>query len=206
MRILLATHNPHKAEEIAAMLQGRFGLEVLTMRDLPEAIAEPVEDGATLEENAYIKAREIQAATGMTVIADDTGLEVDALNGAPGVFSARFSGENATYESNCRLLLEKLDGVPQTERTARFRSVLCWCDPFRSVMAEGSVEGTIAEEMRGKEGFGYDPLFTPEGSARTFAEMSPEEKNATSHRGRAIAALEALIAPILADMESGERR
>lgn len=183
------------------MLRGSFGLEVITMRDLPVEIDEPEEDGATLEENAYIKARTIQTATGMTVIADDTGLEVDALNGAPGVFSARFSGADATYESNCRLLLERLGSLPTDRRTASFRSVLCWCDPFRTVMAEGRVEGTIAEEMRGSEGFGYDPLFVPQGENRTFAEMSAEEKNGISHRGRAIAALQTLLAPLLADAE-----
>lgn len=179
------------------MLRGSFGLEVLTMRDLPVEIEEPEEDGATLEENAYIKARTIQTATGMAVIADDTGLEVDKLGGAPGVFSARFSGENATYESNCQLLLERLEGAAPEERTARFRSVLCWCDPLRTVMAEGAVEGSIGTAMRGENGFGYDPLFIPEGESRTFAEMSADEKNATSHRGRAIVALRELLAPLL---------
>jgi XTP/dITP diphosphohydrolase len=203
MRILLATNNPHKAEELVAILNGLDGLEILTLKDLPFSIPEPVEDGDTLEANAYIKAREIFAATGIPTVADDTGLEVDALNGAPGVFSARYAGEGATYGDNCTRLLGELAGVPESERTARFRTVVCYIDPLRTLFAEGIIEGAIADAARGSSGFGYDPLFQPGDDPRTFAEMTSEEKNRVSHRARALAALRQTLSLYLAEGVDG---
>lgn len=180
---VLATANPDKAAEIQAIL----GPDV-RLRPRPESVAEVDETGATLEENARIKATALAAATGLPAIADDTGLEVDALDGRPGVYSARFAGEGATYADNVAKLLSELGRAEV--RTARFRTVALarWPDG-REVVAEGSVAGSIAESARGKGGFGYDPVFVPAGGTRTFAEMTLEEKNAQSHRGRAFRAL-----------------
>jgi XTP/dITP diphosphohydrolase len=195
MTILIATNNPHKAEEITAILSSHADVHVLTLRDLPSQPPEPIEDGATLEENAYIKAREIHDATGLATLADDTGLEVEALGGAPGVLSARYAGERATYADNCAKLVAALEG--RQNRRARFRTVVCYVDGNRTLFAEGSVDGHIVPVGRGSEGFGYDPIFVPDGSDRTFAEMTAAEKNAISHRGRAMANIQAVIAPYL---------
>jgi XTP/dITP diphosphohydrolase len=189
MSFVLATANPDKVAEIAAVLEDAGALVSLRPRDA--SIAEVDETGATLEENARLKASAVSIATGEPAIADDTGLEVDALDGAPGVRSARFAGETATYTDNCELLLARLDGVDLPARTARFSTVAIarWPDG-REIAAIGTVEGTIAETPRGEGGFGYDPVFVPsEGDGRTFAEMSPAEKHAVSHRGRAFRTL-----------------
>ena len=199
MTILIATNNPHKSDEIVAMLAEFPGVRVLTLRDLAEQPPEPVEDGATLEENAYIKAREIHDATGLPTLADDTGLEVDALGGAPGVYSARYAGEGATYADNCAKLVAELEG--KENRRARFRTVMCFVDGARTLFAEGSVEGHIVPVGRGAGGFGYDPIFVPEGSPKTFAEMESAEKNAISHRGRALVAMRAVFEPYLTEAE-----
>jgi len=177
-----ATGNPDKLREIVAILGSE--IELLPR---PEGLAEPEEDAATLEGNARIKAACVVEASGLPAIADDTGLEVDALDGEPGVHSARFAGENAAYEDNVALLLERLQETPATSRTARFRTVALvrWPDG-REVIAEGIVEGSIATAPRGTNGFGYDPIFIPVDSKdRTLAEMTNEEKNAISARGRA---------------------
>lgn len=184
---VLATANPDKAAEIAAIL----GPDVsLTPR--PDSVGEVDETGDTLEENARIKARALVEATGRPAIADDTGLEVGALDGRPGVHSARFAGEDATYARNVAKLLAEMDG--EADRSARFRTVALalWPDG-RELLAEGVVDGSIAEEASGAGGFGYDPVFVPEGHDLTFAEMTPTEKNAVSHRGRAFRALGALL-------------
>jgi XTP/dITP diphosphohydrolase len=188
-RFVLATANPDKAAEIVAVLRDAGAPVELVERapDLPDV----VETGATLEENARLKAVEISTWTGLPAIADDTGLEVDALGGAPGVYSARFAGEDATYADNVNLLLDRLAAIDDDRRAARFSTVAIarWPDG-REVAAIGSVEGTIATEARGSSGFGYDPVFVPdEGDGRTFAEMSPDEKHAWSHRGRAFRTL-----------------
>jgi XTP/dITP diphosphohydrolase len=198
MNILLATNNPHKAEELAAILGAFDSISLLTLKDIPQEIPEPVEDGDTLEANAYIKAREIFLATGMPTIADDTGLEVTALNGEPGVRSARYAGENVTYDDNCTKLLGALSDTG--DRTARFRTVICYTDQFRTLFAEGSIEGTIERERKGDGGFGYDPIFRPAEGDRTFAEMSADEKNAISHRGRALRNLSETLGVYMADM------
>src|SRR5436305_4814563 len=182
MRFVLATANPDKAKEIAAILGD--GVDLIPR---PDSVPEVDETGTTLEDNARLKAVALVEATGEAAIADDTGLEVAALDGAPGVYSARYSGEDATYASNVAKLARELDGVPPERRTARFRTVAMARFPDgREVVADGVVDGVIADAPRGSAGFGYDPLFVPaEGDGRTFAEMEPAEKHALSHRGRA---------------------
>ena len=182
-RIVLATHNRDKLKEIRRLLDpAQF--ELLTLDDFDD-FPEIEEDGATLEENALKKAREVYRATGLLSVADDTGLEVDALGGRPGVYSSRFAGENASYADNVRKLLEEMKDVPPDERTARFRCVVAIVDGRRETTVEGICEGRITTEPRGQGGFGYDPVFSVPEAGKTFAEMSAEEKNAVSHRGRA---------------------
>ncbi len=188
-RFVLATANPDKAAEITRILRDAGAPVELAPR--PADVPDVEETGATLEANARLKAVGLAMATGVPAIADDTGLEVDALGGAPGVYSARFAGPDATYADNCTLLLRRLDGVPPGRRTARFATVALahWPDG-REAAALGTVEGTIAEAARGEGGFGYDPVFVPiEGDGRTFAEMTADEKHAISHRGRAFRTL-----------------
>jgi XTP/dITP diphosphohydrolase len=183
LRLVLATGNAGKAAEIEMVLGGVA--ELVPRPDIPE----PVEDGDTLLDNARIKARAVLAATGEAAVADDTGLEVAALDGAPGVFTARYAGEDATYEDNWRKLLAELGD--ETDRGARWRTValVAWPDGSET-WAEGTCDGSIVHEARGVEGFGYDPVFVPdEGDGRTFAELTREEKNAVSHRGRAFRSL-----------------
>jgi XTP/dITP diphosphohydrolase len=191
LRIVLASANPDKAAEIAAILRRRLGTDVqIDLR--PDHVSEVVEHGDTLEANARLKAVAVGRATGALVVADDTGLEVEALGGAPGVRSARFAGENATYEDNILELLDALVELPEPgERRAMFRTVAVARYPDgREVVAEGEVAGTIALAPRGEGGFGYDPVFVPdEGDGRTFAEMDADDKHAISHRGRAFRAL-----------------
>lgn len=186
-RFVLATANPDKAAEIAAVLGP--GTELLPR---PASVGEVEETGDTLEENARIKARALVEATGLPAIADDTGLEVTALDGRPGVYSSRYAGEAATYADNVAKLLAEMAG--QGERSARFRTVALalWPDG-REVVAEGQVTGRISEAANGSEGFGYDPVFVPDGDTRTFAEMTLEDKNSVSHRGRAFRALAAKL-------------
>lgn len=205
MKILLATNNRHKVEEISAILADVGDLELVTLAEVADDIPEPIEDGTTLEENAWIKAKEIHDATGLPVVADDTGLEVTALDGAPGVHSARYAGDDASYADNCRKLLDALDGAK--DRTARFRTVVCYVDELRVLFAEGEIRGAITSGESGENGFGYDPIFAPEGDSKTFAEMSDDEKNRVSHRGRAVRAFAETIVPvILEDAEVGERQ
>jgi XTP/dITP diphosphohydrolase len=191
--MVLATANPDKAAEIVALVTETVGDKVeLVAR--PAWVGEVEETGATLEDNARIKALALVEATGLPAVADDTGLEVDALGGAPGVFSSRYSGEHASYDDNVTKLLRELAAVgastPEARR-ARFRTVAMVCFPGgREVAAHGVVEGVIAPDRRGDAGFGYDPVFVPDGGdGRTFAEMSGAEKNARSHRARAFRAL-----------------
>jgi XTP/dITP diphosphohydrolase len=188
-RFVLATANPDKAAEIRAVLLDA-GLDV-ELVPRPDDVPEVEETGTTLEDNARLKAVALCEATGLPAVADDTGLEVDALGGAPGVYSARYAGDDATYADNVEKLLRELDGVEASARTARFSTVALahWPDG-REVAAIGDVEGLIATEARGGAGFGYDPLFVPsQGDGRTFAEMSADEKHSVSHRGRAFRTL-----------------
>jgi XTP/dITP diphosphohydrolase len=184
LRLVCASANPDKVAEIAAILG-----DVVELQPRPAGIADVVEDADTLEGNARLKAKAIAAATGQAAIADDTGLEVVALHGAPGVYAARYAGEGATYADNRAKLLAALGG--QADRRATFRSVVMvvWPDGSETA-AEGRCEGTIAEEERGDRGFGYDPVFIPaDGDGRTFAEMTDGEKNSLSHRARALHSL-----------------
>ncbi len=204
MLLLLATNNRDKGRELADALAGDGRFQVVTLGEIDQAVPEPVEDGELLEENAWIKAKEIHDATGLPVIADDTGLEVEALNGAPGVYSARYAGEDATYDDNCQHLLNELEG--SKNRKARFRTVICYVAGGRVLFAEGEVTGVITEERRGGEGFGYDPIFLPDGQEKTFAEMSAAEKNQISHRGRAVRAFrDKMVADLETVEESNEQ-
>jgi XTP/dITP diphosphohydrolase len=192
MRLVLATANPDKAREIAGLLGSRVEL-LPRPPDVPDV--EETED--TLEGNARLKARALCEATGEAAVADDTGLEVDALGGRPGALAARFAGADATYADNVAKLLRELAGVRASGRRARFRTVALVCFPDgREVVAEGVVEGVISPEPRGTCGFGYDPVFVPDsGDGRTYAEMSLDEKQALSHRGRAFRNLAAKLVP-----------
>ena len=188
MKLVLATFNRDKARELLALLDIP-GLELRSLAEYPEAVA-PEENGATLLENATIKAEAALKLTGLGAIADDTGLEVDALNGAPGVYAARFAGPDATYADNCRLMLERMNGVPPERRGARFRTVCVAVFPNgERLIGEGAVLGRITEAPRGDHGFGYDPVFEVSETGRTFAEMATDQKNAISHRSRAARAL-----------------
>jgi XTP/dITP diphosphohydrolase len=186
---VLATANRDKAEEIKSILAGAGSIELLPR---PEWLGEVAETGSTLLDNARLKARAVSQATGMAAIADDTGLEVEALGGAPGVHSSRFAGEGASYADNVAKLLAELEGKTEPRaRRARFRTVAvaAWPDG-REVVAEGEVNGNIALTPQGKLGFGYDPVFLPDkADGATFAEMDPAVKDLLSHRGRAFAAL-----------------
>jgi XTP/dITP diphosphohydrolase len=190
-KLVLATRNTDKARELRA-LTSDLGIDVLTLDAFP-GVGEIAETGETLEENALIKARAVFGSTRLPSLADDSGLEVHYLAGEPGVFSSRFAGPGATYESNCRKLLDAMLGVPPRRRKARFRCVLAFKTSDGDQVVEGIVRGTITEEPQGRHGFGYDPVFLPEGSQRTLAEMLPGEKNLISHRARALQ----MIRPVL---------
>ena len=185
MQLLIATRNRHKLKELAPLLRD-LQLEVITAKDVPK-LPEIVEDGKTVRDNAVKKAVETARATKKLTLADDTGLEVDALKGEPGVRSARFAGEEATYHENNKLLLQKLQGVAYDKRSARFRCVVAIADENGLYdCVEAICNGTILEAERGGGGFGYDPLFIADGQTKTFAEISPEVKNRISHRAKAM--------------------
>jgi XTP/dITP diphosphohydrolase len=193
LTFVLATANPDKAAEISAIMRQMAG-DTIVLLDRPDSVPDVDETGDTLEENATLKAAALAHATGLPAIADDTGLEVDALDGAPGVRSARYSGEHATYADNVAKLLRELERVGAVllpERTARFRTVaLAYFPDGRLLVSEGVTEGRISLAAVGSQGFGYDPVFIPaDGDGRTFAEMVSAEKHAISHRGRAFRAL-----------------
>ena len=194
MKILLATGNRKKAVEIVAILREGEGsvTEIATLADFPD-LPEAVEDGETFLENARKKAHPAAKETGLPTLGEDSGLVVDALEGAPGIYSARYAGEDAADGDNSRKLLEEMRGVPSGKRTARYCcvAVLAWPDG-REVTAEGSCEGEIALEPRGDGGFGYDPVFLL-ADGRMMAELAPEEKDAISHRGRALRKLRTLL-------------
>jgi XTP/dITP diphosphohydrolase len=194
-RLVLASANPDKAAEIAAVLLDSLEVDLLPR---PAEVPDVVEDGETLLDNARLKARALVAATGLAAVADDTGLEVAALGGAPGVYSARYAGEDVTYADNVSKLLRELGRLPDGggSRSARFLTVALVAFPDGTeVWAEGVVDGVISTEVRGSAGFGYDPVFVPaEGRGRTFAEMTSDEKHAISHRGRAFRSLAAALA------------
>ena len=185
-RLVCASANPDKVAEIRAILAG-----VVDLLPRPPEVPDVVEDADTLAGNARLKAQALVDATGLPAVADDTGLEVDALGGAPGVYSARYAGDDVTYADNRNKMLREMVGVPAGERTAAFKTVALVRWPDGSELAvEGVCPGTITTVDRGDAGFGYDPIFVPdEADGRTFAEMESAEKNAISHRGRAFSAL-----------------
>ena len=190
--LVLATRNEHKGQELKALLGGE-GLHIRTLADFPNA-PDVVEDGETCEANAVKKATEIARHTGVPAIADDTGLEVEALGGRPGIYAARYAGEAATYKDNCAKLLRELAGVPRERRRARFVTVAAIALPTgQSAAVEGSLEGTITEREIGSQGFGYDPVFFVPESGKTLAQMSPAEKNRISHRARAFGKAKQLL-------------
>lgn len=192
MRLVVATHNPDKLRELSELLAD-VGVELVPVRDWPGS-SPPIESGTTLEENALIKARAACLHTGLPAVADDTGLEVEALGGQPGPMAARFAGPGCTYADNRRKLLSLLQGLPLSQRRAVFRTVACLYLPSgRHFFAWGQCRGYIAPEERGTQGFGYDPVFLVGETGLTFAQMSPEQKHALSHRGEAMRALKALI-------------
>lgn len=183
-KLLVSTRNQHKLREITAILAGT-GVELVSLDGFPDA-PEVIEDRDTLEGNAAKKSEELHALTGIPTMADDTGLEVDALNGAPGVLSARYAGEDASPADNRRLMLERMEDAD--DRRARFRTVIAMTTDEGTRLFEGACEGVITREERGQGGFGYDPIFLPDGHTETFAEMDAGTKNAISHRGRALQA------------------
>ena len=188
LRVVLATKNHGKVAEIKAILGG-LPIQLATLEDFPE-IESAREDGATFEENAIKKARSVWQATCLTSVADDSGLEVDALEGAPGIFSARFAGEGASYEANNRKLLGLLQSIPDDKRTARFVCVAALFTRDGSLALErGTLEGIITRQPRGQHGFGYDPVFYVPAYGQTVAELSEEVKNAISHRAKAFAGI-----------------
>jgi XTP/dITP diphosphohydrolase len=191
-RIILATQNQDKVREIIKLLQG-LTIEVVTLRDYPDT-PDVLEDGETLTENAVKKASVVAQHTRIVAVADDTGLEVDCLNGAPGVYSSRFSGAHASYADNVAKLLDEMRGVPFEKRHARFRTVIAVCNGRDVKCVEGICDGVISESPEGSNGFGYDPVFYVPASQLTFAEMTLAEKNRVSHRGRAFSNLRSLLA------------
>jgi non-canonical purine NTP pyrophosphatase, rdgB/HAM1 family len=200
-RIVLATHNAHKVTELRAVLGPLVADldpgDVVSAADV--GAQAPVEDGVTFAENALLKARAIVAATGLPAVADDSGLAVDVLGGAPGIFSARWAGSHGDDAANLALLLDQLADIRPEHRGAQFTCAAALVTPggFEHV-EHGALRGTLATAPRGSNGFGYDPILVPEGESRTCAEMSPEEKNAISHRGQAFRALAPWVARVLA--------
>lgn len=185
-RLLLATRNQHKKSEMQAILTD-LSVQILTLDDLPD-LPEVEEDGSSFAENAAKKARQTAALSGITCLADDSGLSVDALDGNPGVYSARFAGPDADDDKNNEKLLAMMAAVPDEKRTAAFVCAIALADPLgNTAVVEGRCPGRIIREKLGSGGFGYDPLFIPEGYLQTFAQLDAEEKNRISHRGRALA-------------------
>ena len=199
-RLVLATHNAHKVGELRAILApvlpGLDPASVVGARDV--GAPEPVEDGVTFVENALIKARALAAFTGLPAVADDSGLSVDVLGGAPGIFSARWAGRHGDDAANLALLLAQLADIAEPHRTARFvcAAALVTPDGFEHVET-GTLDGVLATEPRGTGGFGYDPILVPTGQTRSCAELTPQEKNAISHRGTAFRALVPTLVRVL---------
>jgi len=184
MKVVIATHNKDKLKELKKGLSS-LNIDLLDLFSFPQ-IREIIEDGNTLEENALIKAKYVHKITGLPVIADDTGLEVDALDGKPGVYTARFAGENCSYDDNVNKMLKVLENVKDVNRGAIFKTVMAFIDKKSELLSEGKVKGIIAKNKKGLAGFGYDPIFYVLEEGKTFAEMSIEKKNIISHRGKAI--------------------
>lgn len=199
MRMILATKNRGKLKEFQALVQN-LPIELLSMDDVQD-LPDIIEDGCTFTENALKKACGIAKTTGIIAIADDSGLEVDALNGAPGVHSARYAGEQATDQENIKKLLQALNGVPMKKRTARFRCVIAICTPQgKHITTEGTCEGIITNEPRGSNGFGYDPIFLIPDQNLTMAEVGLDIKNQISHRAVALQKLRDILPDFLKEI------
>jgi XTP/dITP diphosphohydrolase len=195
LRLVIATHNPDKLREIQAIFSD-LPVELVDLDAFPQL--GPVEEsGTTLEENALLKARMVHQGTGLPTVADDTGLEVDTLAGAPGIFSARYAGPDATYEDNIRKLLSAMNNIPDENRTARFRTCAAYVDGRHELTAEGLIEGSIIHQPLGENGFGYDPIFRVSANGLTFGQISDAEKRNISHRARAFTALHRLLTDTL---------
>lgn len=202
-RLLIATTNPHKLAEFIALLRPA-PFELVDPRSLGLDL-DVAETGATFRENAIIKALAWAHAADMLALADDSGLEIDALNGEPGVYSARWAGADVTYPERFRILLERLRDVPRERRTARYHCVLAVADPTRvRLVTDGVVEGYIAEQPRGANGFGYDPIFEVPARGQTFGELGEEYKHSVSHRGRAVAAALPGLRALASDLAGGD--
>jgi XTP/dITP diphosphohydrolase len=194
-KIVLATHNLHKQKEMDSILSS-LGILIVGLDDFPQ-IGDIEETGTTLLENAFIKAHAVHQLTGLPAIADDTGLEVDALDGAPGVYSARYAGRSPTFKENCDKLLFELKKCADQNRDAKFRTVIVFVDKEMKLQSEGVVKGVIVKKPRGIDGFGYDPIFKPNSYDSTFAEMEMEEKNRISHRAKALIKMKEILVPYL---------
>ena len=193
MKVILASRNEGKLREMRIILS-KYGMDVVSRDDAGIPAFEVEETGTTFEENSYLKAKAIMEASGCPTIADDSGLVVDALGGEPGVYSARYAGEGCTDDDNNELLLRRMESVPDGERSARFVSVITMLFPDgRKLVAKGTVEGRIDRCLDGEGGFGYDPLFIPDGYDRSFGVISSEIKNSISHRAKALSELEMLL-------------
>ena len=195
--IVLATQNRDKREELQEALS-EFTVKILSLNDFP-FIGEIEEVGQTLQENSMIKAKTVHNLTQLPVIADDTGLEVEALNGAPGIYSARYAGEDVTYEDNVNKLLAEMENIPLENRKAQFRTVISFVDKDRELWTEGRIKGIIGESAKGKNGFGYDPVFFVPELEKTFSELSIGEKNRISHRGLAMKKFRILLREFISD-------
>ena len=184
MKLVLATHNKDKCAEMAAIL-GEYPIDLLTLEEFPE-IGEIIEDGDSLQENALIKARVVFKQTHLPSWGDDTGLEVDAIHGKPGIYSARYAGESCTYSDNVNKLIKNMQFTPEKQRTARFKTAIAYVSENMELVSEGVVEGLISIIPKGVGGFGYDPVFYVPDKRKTYSEMNMNEKNQVSHRGKAI--------------------
>lgn len=202
MELVLATTNPDKQEELVSLLRD-LGYTIRTMDEF-DSVPRVIEDGETCQANAMKKATALARHTGMLALADDTGLEVEALGGRPGVYAARYAGEEATYEDNWRKLLRELEGVPADKRVARFLTAVAIAEPTSQVeVVEGVLDGRITESPSGAQGFGYDPVFLVPELGKTLAQLTLEQKNKISHRARALAKAKEVLKSKLTKVESG---
>ena len=195
MKLIIATHNSDKEKELRSVLDD-CPVEVMSLEQFPE-IGDIEETGSTLYENAKLKADTVNRITNLPCLGDDTGLEVDALGGAPGVYSARYAGDNVSYEDNLMKLLSELRSTPSEKRTARFRTIIFYTDGERELYTQGEIQGIITKSPRGSNGFGYDPVFYIPELKKTMAELTPAEKNKLSHRGQAMGKFRKLLLDII---------
>ena len=202
MKVVIATHNKDKLKELKRGLSD-LNVELLDLSHFPY-IGDIEETGNSLKENAYIKAKHVYDITGLPSIADDTGLEVDALNGAPGVYSARYAGENCSYLDNVNKMLSKMKNISENKRGANFSTVMAYVDGKMELLAEGIVKGVITNKIKGIGGFGYDSIFYVHNKGKTFSEMTIEEKNSVSHRSKAIDDLKSKLATYLTNQNMKE--